>query len=490
MPYIAEYQREFHHRQTRNITLGFIALAGVIVSAAFLSAVNERQIVWVTHTYQVRRQISEINLALARLEAIDLRDARGPQNDRAVQSGEANRIRLEAAIAEFGRLTADNPRQQARVPLLQGLERQALIEAGFLPRAQGGRMRRVDRPLESFEKLARVMQYEEARLLKTRIERMQDIQLGFYVALGLTATLLCALGALIYASLWKFTQEIIASRQALHEANIGLEMAVQERTVDLKRANGELQRFAYIVSHDLRSPLVNVMGFTAELETSTQKLAAMLQEARRTRPETIFPESEELIEQDLPEAIHFIRASTRKMDRLINVILQLSRQNSRQLMPQWLDMNKLLAEIVENMRVLADQAGARIIIDPGQPEIYGDRILIEQILSNLIENAVKYGEPGRDPVVEVTARRVGEFAEFCVTDNGRGIDRRDFDRIFELFRRSGPQNRPGEGIGLAHVRTLIYRLGGSIKVESELGVGSTFTVCVPVYYSEEKSQVL
>jgi len=318
---------------------------------------------------------------------------------------------------------------------------------------------------------------------------MRRIPYGFYVVLGAAGLLLIVVALLPFVSLRRFTLDLVNSRQALRDANAGLELAVQERTADLKRANGELQRFAYIVSHDLRSPLVNVMGFTSELELATKRLGEMLVEARRTRPETLFPGTDELIEQDLPEAIHFIRTSTQKMDRLINAILQLSRQGSRALTPTWLDMNRLLGDVVESMKMRAEQAGAQIIIAPEQPEIYCDRVAIEQIMSNLIENAIKYRQPDRPPVIRITGKRIGSPAEFRVADNGRGIDPRDFERVFDLFRRSGAQDQPGEGIGLANVRAVVYRLGGSILLESELGVGSTFILSIPLHYSEEQSQV-
>ncbi|MGQ4827618.1 histidine kinase, partial [Enterococcus faecalis] len=92
------------------------------------------------------------------------------------------------------------------------------------------------------------------------------------------------------------------SRLALRDANEGLEAAVQERTAELQRANSEIQRFAYIVSHDLRSPLVNVMGFTAELEAATNTLREALEQAMRDRPETVAPGIHEIITDELPEA--------------------------------------------------------------------------------------------------------------------------------------------------------------------------------------------
>jgi len=485
MPQVAQAQNQFRSKLIGMIVLGFVALAGIVGSAAILMMMNQRQMDGVAHTYQVERQVAQMRLSLLRIDGF----RRKKETERNLDDLKTYRLRLDSAIDSFSDLTRDNPRQQARVPLLEGLERQVLLDVGAITKAEFGDAIRFEDPVGMLDVLTKTMQDEELRLQGLRRDELRRIQYGFYVVLGATGLLLIVVGLLTYASLRRFTRDLMASRQALRDANTGLELAVQERTADLKRANGELQRFAYIVSHDLRSPLVNVMGFTSELEIATKRLGEMLAEARKTRPETLFPGTDELVEQDLPEAIHFIRSSTQKMDRLINAILQLSRQGNRALTPTWLDMNRVIADVSESLRMRAEQAGAQIIIAPHQPEIYGDRVAIEQILSNLIENAIKYSHPDRPPVVRITGQRIGQSAEFRVADNGRGIERRDFERVFDLFRRSGPQDRPGEGIGLAHVRAVVYRLGGSILLESELGVGSTFILSIPLHYSEEQSQV-
>ncbi|RZM11781.1 MAG: ATP-binding protein, partial [Sphingomonas sp.] len=108
-----------------------------------------------------------------------------------------------------------------------------------------------------------------------------------------------------------------------------------------------------------------------------------------------------------------------------------------------------------------------------------DRLAIEQILSNLIENATKYLKPGRPGVITVSGHEERGRVLLSVADNGRGIDTRDHARVFDLFRRSGAQDQPGEGIGLAHVRALAYRLGGTIDLTSELGEGATFRLNLP-----------
>jgi len=114
------------------------------------------------------------------------------------------------------------------------------------------------------------------------------------------------------------------------------------------------------------------------------------------------------------------------------------------------------------------------------PNIVGDRLALEQIFSNLIDNAIKYVRPGVPSEISVSGQARSGFAVFEVTDNGRGIDPGDHQRIFDLFRRAGAQDKPGQGIGLAHVRTLVRRLGGTISVASELNNGSTFTITLPI----------
>jgi hypothetical protein len=104
---------------------------------------------------------------------------------------------------------------------------------------------------------------------------------------------------------------------------------------------------------------------------------------------------------------------------------------------------------------------------------------VEQIFANLVDNALKYGREGEPLHIEIMGRTSGTNAIYDVRDNGRGIDPGDHARVFELFRRSGPQDRPGEGIGLAHVRALVRRLGGTMGLSSTLGQGSTFTVTLP-----------
>lgn len=220
------------------------------------------------------------------------------------------------------------------------------------------------------------------------------------------------------------------------------------------------------------------MGFTAELEAARKAIAGYIE--RSDAEGWAAPDSGTrlAIDEDLPEAISFIRSSTQKMDRLINAILQLSRQGRRTLAPEPLDLTAIAGGISDSLHHRIEETGTTLTIEP-LPPVINDRVAVEQILSNLIENALKYLKPGVAGQIGVTGRTEYGRVIIQVSDNGRGIDPRDHERIFDLFRRSGAQDQPGEGIGLAHARALAYRLGGFIEVASALGEGSTFRLILP-----------
>lgn len=255
-----------------------------------------------------------------------------------------------------------------------------------------------------------------------------------------------------------------------------------ERVAELDEANEEIQRFAYIVSHDLRAPLVNVMGFTSELEAAQAEVERFYRHVLGKDLQLVTAEARMAVETDLPEAIGFIRSSTVKMDKLINAILKLSREGRRVLMPEPISMRQLLEAQCRSVAHQLQERGAELVIET-VPDLTSDRLAIEQVFGNLFDNAVKYLDADRPGRIVVRGRDLEESVQFEIQDNGRGIAPKDFERIFDLFRRSGVQDQQGEGIGLAHVRALVRRLGGTVSVSSRLGEGSTFTVVLPKYIS-------
>jgi PAS domain S-box-containing protein len=255
--------------------------------------------------------------------------------------------------------------------------------------------------------------------------------------------------------------------------------ALAARSVDLEAANDEIQRFAYIVSHDLRTPLVNILGFTAELENARRAAETLLADVERVQPALVTPDVRSALAEDLPEALRFIRASTGKMDRLIGAILKLSREGRRVLAPEPIDLTALIGGIADTLRHQLDDGGSCLEVG-ALPVVVSDRLALEQVFGNLLDNAVKYLDPARPGRIRIEGVVRGGWADIAVIDNGRGIDPHDHGRVFDLFRRSGIQDRPGEGIGLAHVRALVRRLGGLITLESAAGAGARFTVTLPL----------
>lgn len=289
--------------------------------------------------------------------------------------------------------------------------------------------------------------------------------------------LLTALGGI--ATIVRYTRQLVSARNELGDLNAGLEGRVKERTADLQRANEEIQRFAYIVSHDLRAPLVNVMGYTSELEASLETLRALTNDPGIEA----LPHGEAAkiaVATDLPESIGFIRTSTQKMDGLIKAILKLSREGQRVLAPERINLNEFFDSISDSVQHRISTVGGEVRILKPLATIECDRLALEQIFGNLVDNALKYCAKDRPPVVTIRQASNGwGMVDLEVEDNGRGIGREDQERVFDLFRRAGPQDQQGEGIGLAHVRTLVRRLGGEITMTSELGRGTTFRVALP-----------
>ena len=487
-------ERQAERRFARTVLLlimlgfGLVSLAGLSAFAVMMR--GEEQTALVDHTYQVERQVIGIRLALEQMRSARRGFALGLRYDSGAAYPEAVST-LFARIDGVRRLTRDNPVQQRNV---ERIERMAgTLDLLFRRSMESSEIRAVSAERErqrlagQVEGVASAMLAEERGLLTKRSDARADSMMLFYIVLGFTGVLLVLVGLGSIAVIRRYTSELKGSREELRRLADTLEDAVVERTTDLQRANEEIQRFAYIVSHDLRSPLVNVMGFTAELEAAIAPLQALVDTVEARDAGLVDPEVRLAVREDLPEAVDFIRTSTQKMDRLINAILRLSREGRRSITPEPLDLGAIARSVVDALRHRIDELGVTVTVSDRLPDLVSDRLGIEQILSNLVENAVKYLKAGRPGEIRITGRAEHGRVIIQVADNGRGINPRDHERVFDLFRRSGEQDQPGEGIGLAHVRALAYRLEGTISVESELDKGATFTINLPAAYVGERS---
>ena len=269
----------------------------------------------------------------------------------------------------------------------------------------------------------------------------------------------------------------VQAEESLRQARDELEVRVKERTVALEEANEEVRRFASIVSHDLRAPLVNLQGFASELRIASDVLQAALPAVLPHLEPSQRADVSRVLDQDIPEALGFIETSVTRMDHLIRAILHLSRLGHRDLHLESLDMQALVHGTVQTLAHQIAACQAQVTVDP-LPTVTADRTAMEQIMGNLLANAVAYLVPGRPGEIVVTGERHADVTVFAVRDNGRGIATDDIPKVFEPFRRVGRQDVPGEGMGLAYVRILVQRHGGEIRCHSTLGVGTTFTVTI------------
>jgi len=242
---------------------------------------------------------------------------------------------------------------------------------------------------------------------------------------------------------------------------------------ELADKNRELETIVYTVSHDLRSPLVNVQGFSRQLERACERLRS----AAGGGPVPA-AELKQVVETTIPQAIRFIGAGVKKMDMLLAGLLRYSRMGRMVMTVAPLEMNALLAEILAAMRFQLNEAKADVQVGP-LPACLGDSVNTSQVFANLIDNALKYRDPGRPPRIEVSGQVKDGQAVYAVSDNGIGIAQEHLRKVFEIFHRLNPDAQAGEGLGLTIAQRVLERESGKIWVESREGCGSTFFVSLP-----------
>lgn len=274
---------------------------------------------------------------------------------------------------------------------------------------------------------------------------------------------------------------------AMQELNNELERRVIERTQALAQANEDLAQrnqenelFVYSVSHDLRSPLVNLQGFSQELGDACEQLRR-LAESNGMPPEAR-DELTRLLEDDVAESLHFIRNSVARLSNIIDALLRLSRAGRVVYQWQVVDIGRTVERVVDALQGTLIERQAAIEIHP-LPDAWGDPAAVEQVFANLVQNALHYLSPDRPGQIEIGAQAADDTAEGMVTyfvrDNGIGIPESLQKKVFTAFQRLNPDMAPGEGMGLALVERIVKRHAGRVWVESTPGAGSTFYLTLP-----------
>jgi PAS domain S-box-containing protein len=277
--------------------------------------------------------------------------------------------------------------------------------------------------------------------------------------------------ALENARLYEQAQQEIAERKRAEEQ-------LRRYAAELEQSNEELKAFAYTASHDLRAPLVNLRGFAAELRAALAVIGSAMIIALPHLDEKRQPAVTKVLQEDIPEALGFIDSSVTHMHSLTKALSKLSRLGRRELKFEPVDMGALVQATLQTLARRIEEGQVKVTVGR-LPEVMADRTSMEQVMSNLLNNAVLYLDPDRAGEIEITAERDHDETTFRVRDNGRGIAEEDMDKVFAPFRRAGRQDVPGEGMGLPYVQTLVRRHGGRIWCESQPGKGSTFYFTIP-----------
>ena len=258
------------------------------------------------------------------------------------------------------------------------------------------------------------------------------------------------------ASILRDITELKQAEQALQKAHDELEKRVAERTAELSRINAELEKFAYVASHDLQEPLRTVINFSDMLNRRYQ----------------------DRLDADGREFLGFIVTGVTRMRRLIDDLLEFSRTGHERVVRQIVDAEEVLGRVLANLAQSLAESAAVVTHDP-LPTVLADAGQLEQLLQNLVGNAIKFRSDKR-PLVHVGIEEQAADWLFSVRDNGIGLDPRFANRIFEMFQRLHSVGKyVGSGVGLAICKKIVERHAGRIWVESDEGQGAVFYFTLP-----------
>lgn len=250
--------------------------------------------------------------------------------------------------------------------------------------------------------------------------------------------------------------------------------AIQQIQNIISDKNKELENYLYVASHDLRTPLVNVQGFSSRLQKQVDSIKTLINEC------SLAPEAaekiESLIEENIPKTLDFIFTNVKKMDALINALLEISRTGRVKMTIKKIDINQLIEKIISSMNFQITETSAEVIVNQ-LSECYGDENLLSQLFTNVLSNAIKYRNEEKPLIIEISSEIKYNKVIYRFKDNGIGIEKRHLEKIWDVFYRVGSvSSETGDGIGLSLAKRIVDKHKGKIWAESEEGKGSIFSI--------------
>ena len=443
----------------RTTLVGFIAsvtllvlVSGVVILAVRGYGSSNR---WLSHSHEVVAELEGLDASLAEAEAAR-RGYLSSADPTYLEERDSALSGLDQHLQAAKQLTLDNAVQQSRLRELESnLEKRhrqvdeliALAQSQGLPAAQRSSISEdVHKATLQVGAQIEQLQREESDLLAKRRGEDETWANGLIVAF--ITLLVSVIGVLVWLSLRVRTETRARARHA---------EALDRLNLSLEAANRELESFSYSVSHDLRSPLRAIDGYSLMLE---EDYGPQLDETARRYIKTI-------------------RAGSQRMAALIDDLLTFSRLSRQSLNRQTVDMNTLVRRAVAE--VLESQPEPKPAVNIAQlPSVPGDPALLRQVWTNLISNAVKYSAKSATPEVQIRAATEGRQVRYEVQDNGVGFDMKYADKLFGVFQRLHSMDEyPGTGVGLAIVQRIINRHEGAVTAKGERGKGATFGFTLP-----------
>jgi signal transduction histidine kinase len=269
----------------------------------------------------------------------------------------------------------------------------------------------------------------------------------------------------LYEELLAREESLVSSKKVLvnlmedlsNEKNEALKLfgELESANEKLEIKNSDMQQFVYTISHDLKAPLVTIGGFT----------------------NTLYKQLESKLNEDQLHKFFRISENVKEMQNMLADLLEISKVLTRKLEKSAIDVEELIRTQINQLEGLIEESTASIKISQPILEIFGNSRLVGLCIANLISNAIKYRDNTRSPEIEIFTEMTDNGIRLNVRDNGIGIEPKDHQRIFKVFERL--TERQGNGIGLAIVKAVMDKHEGTIKVDSTIGVGSTFSLTFP-----------